>query len=271
MMRGILRKAAPILILGLLLSVSACMKAGLHATDVLRAGKDDAVTLVYETDKEGKIVAKGFSHPAQISADQISKFLSSLKYSELIFLRWKEQGNVFIDEEVQKLASPLSAALAQAREDQWIAFSVTSFKTDLIFKSKRLSTGWIWVKDGKLNLVLGNFRLILARDSEPYDGDPRARYAMTTYRMDPGKNFGPPPIDKNDEWLKREHNNWVVADLSVLTQEPEQPNEQPKEQPAPKPAQTVEERLEQIKILLDKGLITPEEYEAKRKEILGDL
>jgi hypothetical protein len=254
---------------GFLLLSSACSRAGFHASDVYRAGKDDSVTLTWETDKSGAILPKGFAHPAQVSKEEAAKILSSLNYSEYIFFKWHDKGRVFIEAEVEKLAEPVSKALAAADANQWISFAVTSYKRDLLFNSKRLTSGWIWVDGKKLHLVLGNFRFEMSQDAEPYEGDPRDRYALTTYRIEPGAFFAPPALDPKDKVFKKGHNNWTVVDLDAMrakAQEVKTP-----ETPKPPEARSTEERLKELKDLLDKGFITQEEYDRKRQEILEKL
>ncbi|MCZ7583049.1 MAG: SHOCT domain-containing protein [Deltaproteobacteria bacterium] len=122
--------------------------------------------------------------------------------------------------------------------------------------------------DGKMNLVLGNFRLELEHDIEPYDGDPRARYLMATFRIDPAPHLMPPPVVEFDNLLKKEHRNWIVADYKSWAMDDKAPDAPPDVTPAEKSA---EERLEELRRLRDKGLITEEEYEQKRREIVDAL
>ncbi|MCL4235037.1 MAG: DMAP1-binding domain-containing protein [Deltaproteobacteria bacterium] len=190
----------------------------------------------------------------------------------------------------------MAKALSTCNADQWVGFDVTSYKRDLVFKSRKLTSGWAWVKDDRLHLVIGNFLFELSNEDQPYSGDPRARYSLGTFRLDPGPYNGPPPVVADDPYLKKEHTNWTVVTLANWAPRPRPEDEEveistppapvpavvpraaaPAEPPAttepesPAETRSVEERLLELKALLDKGLITPEEYEKKRAEILGAL
>ena len=244
--------------------LTGCTKAGIQAADVLK-NKTVHVALAWETDKEGAVVENSNDHPYEISAGKIGSILSSLQYSEKIFLKWEEKGPLFDEIEVKRIAAPISQALGRAGKNQWVSFEVNSLRRRLIFKTRMMTSGWVWIKDGKLHLVIGNFRYELDQEgSEAYRGDPRLHFSMESSRIDKGEYNGPPPVEENTKYLHKEHLNWTVVDLQTFT-----PSQKKTEEAAPR--MSAEERLEQLKKLFDKGLITQEEYEAKRKEILEEL
>ncbi|MBZ0270746.1 SHOCT domain-containing protein [bacterium] len=269
-MRGSARRRAIVCAAFAAFFAAACGKAGVQTEDLTRLGREDAVQLAYETDKNGAIVPKGFAHPVTVGADTVAGILSMLTYSEHVFFKWRDRGEMFNETEVKKLAGPIASAFAQVGPDQWISFSVTSYKRDLLFKSRRLTTGWMWMEAGeKLNIVMGNFRLEMVNDIDPYDGDPRKRYQLATYRIDPTPQNLPPPIDENDEILKREHHNWTIVNVAAVREAQKAKTETPAASP-PAPRDSAE-RLADLKRLFDQGLITQEEYDAKRREILDEL
>lgn len=288
-----MRRLALLAVCLLPLALAACSKAGFQTSDVFRKGKD-AVVLTWETDANGRVVPKGFTHPATIEPAKLAAILADLTYSEHSFFKWRERGRVFDEDEVKKLAKSLAKALATCNADQWVGFDVTSYKRDLVFKSRKLTSGWAWVKDDRLHLVLGNFLFEISNEDQPYSGDPRARYSLGTFRLDPGPHNTAPPVVADDPWLKKEHTNWTVVTLANWAPKPRpededetaEPETPPATPPSPVPAvapaeqppplapveeRSVEERLLELKALLDKGLITPEEYEKKRAEILGAI
>ncbi len=286
------RRVAAIAVLLILPVIAACSKAGFQTSDVYRKGKD-AIVVTWETDANGRVVPRGFTHPATIEPAKLAAILADLTYSEHSFFKWRERGRVFDEDEVKKLAKSMAKALATCNADQWVGFEVTSYKRDLVFKSRKLTSGWAWVKDETLHLVLGNFNFELSNEDQPNTGDPRARYSLGTYRLDPGPHNAPPPLVADDPFLKKEHTNWTVVALANWAPRPRvdedddeaeaattpPPAVAPTPAPTPAPAEpappaetrSVEERLLELKALLDKGLITPEEYEKKRAEILGAI
>jgi len=251
-----------VLFLGLALGSFGCSKAGFQTSDIYRRGAEDAVMLVWETDEDGAVLPGAYNHPVTIDEEKVRTALSKLTYSEHIFFKWREKGSVFYEDEIDKIAPPIVRALSKATKDQWASFEVTSYKRDLLFKSKRLSSGWVWHEAGKLHLVMGNFRLELSHESEPFKGDPRTRFRLGTNRIDPGPFHAVPPVVPEDPFLKKNHHNWVVIDLAAVPEKKEDPVAV---------RRSAEERLEELNRLLEKGLITQEEFDQKRKVILEEL
>jgi len=63
----------------------------------------------------------------------------------------------------------------------------------------------------------------------------------------------------------------AVEDYNSTSTQPEQPTVQTTEQPAEKSKTTAEERLQKLQSMLEKKLITQEEFNKKREEIIKDL
>ncbi len=243
---------------------TACSKAGIQATDVLKNNAAH-IAIVHETDKQGQLVTKSYDHPYEISAGKMGSILASLNTSEKVFIKWEPKGRLLNEIEVKRIAAPMAQALAKADKNEWVSFEVSSKRQRLFFKTKMMTSGWVWIKDDKLHLVIGNFRFEDdQRDTEPYRSDPRLYFSMESSRIDKGDYNAPPLVDKQQKHLRKEHLNWTVVGLRTFMPTPEK-----LEKPAP--SMSLEERLGQLKQLFDKGLITPEEYELKRKEILSEL
>lgn len=284
----------------LLIASAACSKAGIQTSDVFRAGKD-GVSIAWETDKSGAVVPRGYDHPVQIPQTRFEAILGDLDYEEHAFFQWRERGPMFDEREIKKIGRAIVEALSKCTADQWVSFEVISYKRDLVFKSQKLASGWVWVKDGKLNLVFGNFLFETSHDDDPYGGDPRLRWSMGAFRIRPDARYAAPPVVASDPLLAKEHSNWAMVDLATWQPRPKEdtgaplfenapppaaetvptaetappatvaPAEPPPAETAPSAERSVEERLRELQNLLDKGLITPEEYEVKRREILGAL
>ncbi len=231
-------------------------------------GHNEYVWLQYHSE-DGNVVAQGFDHPATVTAEQVERLLQAVHLEELSFLKWKDTGRVFYEDQRVKLASWLADALQKANGDQWVAFAVTGHKQLFFFETLVMTDGLCWVKDGRLHLVLGNvdFELI-DPDKERYRGDPRDRFIFNSRRLlsDPAAGYAKPPVVKGDRWLDKERRNWLVFDLAKFAA--------PAAATAPAPApekDDVETRLLKLKDLFEKGLITEDEYREKRKKILEGL
>jgi hypothetical protein len=240
--------------------------------------------------KTGKGPALRYDHPATISSEQIGRVLAAVAIEEFSFFKWREAGVIFAPEDAALLAPNLAEALRKAGPEQWVYFSARNVPKAFTFGAVRFSDGIAFVKAGKLNLVFDNVGYVENVDTQPSRTDPRDAATSQSQRL---KARGPdvlgaaPPLVSGDRWLGRERTNWLVFDLSAAAP----PAPMPVPAPAPQiaapaaaaapaatpvsasaPASTdPEERLRKLKDLRDKGLITSEEYEKKRQEILKGL
>ena len=258
------------LIVFLLLAILCTSCAAKIKNVVIEDDDPEHIWLQYMVDKDDQIMKQGFAHPAQIAPERMRDMLSELAYEEYNFMAWRKAGPVFSEREASRLATALTEALAQATADQWVHFAVTDMKQELLFKTKHLTDGICYVKDNKLNIVLGNMNLeLINQDRDLYRADPRDRVYTDSKRLalKPDQGIDAPPIVPGDKWLEKARRNWVRIDLATFA-----PTVSAEEAtPTPEPVKDTAARLQELKDLLDKGLITQEEYEQKRKEILGDL
>jgi len=243
--------------------------AGKIKTIKLTNADPEHIWLQYFVDQNDNPVPQGYQHPAQLTPDQFKKILEAVAFEEYSFFAWRKVGRVFADPEVKRLQESLAQALGQATADQWAHFAIIAMRRELlsITATPHLTDGVCYIKDGKFNLVIGNvdFELI-EPDRELWRRDPRDRFGFDSIRLrvDPEHGIDIPPIVEGDKWFKKRRVNWLVFDLAKFLTPPVE------EQATPEPG-SVAERLRELKQLLDQGLITPEEYEQKRKQILEGL
>ncbi len=241
-------------------------------------------------------------HPVELAETDLRTILQSLRMQE------GESTTVFTDRQSQILGKFLSQGLRNAKPDQDILFALDreaprplGLKPDVYYLSGRA-----FYKDGRLNLILGDydFRRNVAYETT-YDP---TKVGIAKYYFNHGKrSASSSSFDKQIVSIegidKMQLNNslrneWLVINvaaasttLSQLETNSQQPAEQRKDMEdtrranttravvAPPPSQTtsssaphpVEQRLIVLKRLRDNGLITKEEYDKKRKEILDEL
>lgn len=237
---------------------------------VITDDNPEHIWLQYAVDQNEQTIPQGFAHPAKLAPEQLQAMLKELAYEEFSFMSWHKAGPVFSDRETVRLATALSEALAQATADQWVHFAITDMKQQLLFKTRHLTDGICYIKNNRLNIVLGNMNLELINpDRDLYRADPRNKIYTDSIRLTlkPEQGITAPPIVEGDKWLGKPRRNWVQIELTTFTIAPvvEQA------EPTPPPAKDNAERLRELKKLYDDGLITEEEYEQKRKDILGDI
>jgi hypothetical protein len=225
-------------------------------------------------------------HPAEISPEQMRQILKSLKYSRSwlnitgeIGKKTTKQYDLFLPEEIEELGTYLSQALQAADSGQWVDFSLQAVRNKLSFiGSERISDGLVFVKEGKLNFVMRDVGEPVGAEERVVTTDPFKYYSgSSAFIPGPGQELAK---NKKGKTMK----NWLLIDLAELCPKvaPEleagetgtaRPEAKPGATIVPKPgaAKSPKERLSELRELYDKGLITEEEYNRKRKEILDQL
>jgi hypothetical protein len=288
---------------GVLLGAAAC-RSTFHEVPVY---KDGPVRVSLRSSaKDGGRSPTRYEHPATLSSERLEKILAAVGVEEHSFFAWRDEGALLAGEDAAQLAPKLADSLRKARADQWVYFSVRNTPKRMTFGAVRFSDGIAFVKDGKLNLVFDNIGYVENVDIPPSRMDPRDAKTSQNVRLaakSPDALGAAPPLVPGDRWLGRERTNWLVFDLAPAAAPAPQPQAvatTPAAPPvapaaattppavgapaaaapagvsaapsAPAPAAPdPEERLRKLKDLRDKGLITPEEYENKRQEILKGL
>lgn len=237
--------------------------------------------------KPDKEIGK-LEHPADISPEQILKVLTSIKYQRALInlgaLGKPKEYDLFTKEEAEIITPYISQAFKEANSSQWVDFSIEVHRgPGLIFGSDQLTDGVLFIKNGKLNIAFRNISMKLGVDDTPNIVSPIKAYPGSA-KLIPKENQ---ELAKN----KKGKNvyNWLIIDLNpqkdqtqelkktesektIETQKPEsQSTQAPSEQTQPKPQKSIKERLTELRELYDQGLISEEEYNKKREEILKEL
>ena len=254
---------------------AGCSSSSLRQVDLYKSGRD-MVSLQYQI-RNGKAAPQGYAHPGTLTEGQVDRILAAIGVEEYSFFSWRSQGPLFTDDDRARLAPWIADALRKATPDQWVRFSVSGTKKFLVLTTPHLSDGICFVKDGKFHLVLGNinFEVLESTDrkAEPYGLDPRDRIDFPHERLTVlagvgvGAGAAPPPVIPGDRWLGQERRNWLVFDLHRNADATPSPTID-----SPRPSSgDAAERLKRLKDLREQGLITAEEYEKKRLEIVQGL
>jgi len=264
-------KARKIIAMGVLFGL--CLGASLFTKTkyIWRKNESNYVKLGKASRDLGKL-----DHPAELSPEQMQQIVKSLKYSRSLFNLPGELGkkagksyDLFLPEETDELGSYLAQALKEADSSQWVDFSLQAVRNKLAFVgSERISDGLVFVKDGKLNLALRDVGEPVGAEERVVSTDPFKYYSgSSAFVPGPGQELA-----KNKKG--RQMKNWLIIDLKASAQEAgPQPEARPGAAAEAKPAvsKSVKERLTELRELYDKGLVTEEEYNQKRKEILSQL
>lgn len=204
--------------------------------------------------------------------------LQSIRYSKkIIFLKDIEHASLLGDESVSRFAPYLSMALNHATPGQEVAFSVIVKDPKLVvFRNDRLTTGRAFVKGDELVISFEKLNAKLLGDyantGKEAQAVRQAQSIHTALELGPGQKGS---YDDPDTILFDLNYPWEQGEKSVAAAK-SSASQQPVIIVAPKNeegtyVQNPKTRLKELKKLLDDELITPQEYDQKRQEILKGL
>jgi hypothetical protein len=262
--------AASSLLVLIMLSSTVC------ASDVryLWQSRDQFVALEQQ-DSTATGPAQPNEHPLDLTLDRVTAILESIE------MRADDGGKpeaLLTRPAVQALAPQLRRALQQASPTEDVTFAIIGLHDALygLAKSPKVTTGRVFYKAGKLNIIVGLVQ------QEVRDRDDRRLFPFT-----PGIRKKP----LEGEWtLLPQHGqngytqirkDWVAFSTewqATVAQPPVAEKIVPSTSARPAPsikqsndARNPAERLNTIKELKEKGLISEEEYRSKRMEIFNTL
>lgn len=208
--------------------------------------------------------------PFAITATQLRALLEKLQFGT-----GGDTEAIFNADELAEIAGPLSTALAKASPREDVTFAVSGKHGAVaLFQPRTVTTGRLFVKNGSINIIFndihGQFedQFLATGWLRPFVPGSRSNAANVTVVAGPGVTFA---SNNRHDWIQ-------VAESSL----PPAPTARPAAGAVPGAAaggapqsdayyQDIEKRLTLLKGLKDKGLITEEEFNDKRKEILKGL
>ena len=272
------------LMLPLLLLVSGCATQGRTKPSVVWASRGQFVTVV---DREG---TRPNQHPVSLADSRLRAALATLQ------VKLPDDAKptpVFGAGELENLSTQLPIGLRQAGPDQDLVFAVLGEIPHLLGLAKTdvVTTGRVFYQDNRLNLILGLVREVIDKKQ-----DPRLQPFTPGSRLQATALPGPVTSTSAAVSFKADRPDWITMVIPEGA-EPEPPQAVPPPepqavppsglqvvppsapqaaiQPAPakqiKPERSIEERLRILGDLKAKGLITEEDFRAKKDEILKEL
>ncbi|WP_461517234.1 SHOCT domain-containing protein [Porticoccus sp.] len=261
---------------------------------------EDGPNRYVKYDKQDSSTFGKNDHPVELDRQEIAIALSLLKV--------KAKGDpvpVFTREQIALLSKNLAEGFKSVAPGQDIIFAMEKSEAKLLGLKKNayFVAGRAFYKEGKLNLILGDFdRARNIGYEAAYDP---SNAGIVTYNFDHGKRTKQSAGSyafNNVTWeihgiqnmvLNGARRDWFLIDLHEATQgfatreEAAKQNEMIRKrreieeilgQPIPGyatpvavPVRSAEDRLVSLNSLKEKGLISEEEYAIKRKQILDEL
>ena len=236
--------------------------------------RDQFVSLVQQ-DRSSIGTAPPNNHPVEIPPERLSAMLASI---EFISAEGAKPEKLFLSESLVELIPQIVQGFQKAAPGEDVIFAIIGLhKTSLGFARRpKVTTGRTFYKDGRLNIIFGFARkdfneredrrlspLTPGNRQEPLDGEWKLLSQPEENRYNLVRKDW---VTFSDKW-RAAIPPQPVAVKSVPTTDsiPVQPVKQSSD------TRTPAERLVTLNELKEKGLITAEEYRAKRLEILNGL
>ncbi|MBI5315056.1 MAG: SHOCT domain-containing protein [Nitrospirae bacterium] len=215
-----------------------------------------------------------FSHPFRWSAEQWKPILRSIyvqKIDQGLFFFSGRNGpklQAFTPTEVDYLSETLTRAFAQAQPSEMVVFGLTSQKTR---EMTEITTGAWYVKDAQLHLILGNYREAVTMSSvrELLWQDPLHMIAGALYEFVPGPHQSLTGEGGIGTFLIPEAPQLALTYQQLLSDASRIDGGQEKgSSSSAHPDSSLEGKLKRLKQIHDEGLITDDEFAAKKKMLL---
>jgi len=246
-----------------------------------------SVEIREERDEQGNIIAKNFNHPYYFTEEGLNKILSSIYYSSRGLLSGKGRKKLFRIEELQKIVPPIINAFAMVTDSQDVLVLSASHKILLTDNQSYFS---MFIKDNELNMVFSSIKSKKSYDDRKTFGG-KNRNKLEDPFDSKGSSFWS-IIPMGGQRLAKGRTNWLIIDLSnnmfgvagnsQIESEKINPSisaypavnkivNDPRLEEEKKKYQDVQVKLRGLKDLKDEGLISEEDYNAKKKELLGEF
>ena len=290
------RWRTPAVVCSLVLAAGpVCPPAEAASDAVIWEGNDQAVALVPQDED----TAPPNDHPASVAPEDIERMLGSLRFRYSDEETNTPPAAVFNEEQIEILGPALATGLGRATPSQDVTFSIIGahrMSPDAIVRRNRLTAGRVFFRQDKLNVIFGEIQSpyrkknIYGRVDE--DFYPREYGSRAVPAAQESLLMASTAASLRDDADGPRH-DWVVfdPDAAVALPGPSADVAAEGSVPAPGPAapapaapvaaglaeaeaeapQDIEQRLETLKQLREKDLISEEAYREKVDEILEEL
>ena len=228
-----------------------------------------------------KRVAKEANAPAN---DQPIKLAPEMVSQDLAAVRLNQNEALFGSEELKDLVWPICQALSRAKSNEDVVLLSTSARGGGLLGTRSALTARLFVKEGRLNLILHDTRFAFYDSYLGTHKSPEFKF---------GSRTEPSPVDVDCLGAEKVRGDWLTFPVILYNPKPAVgamvpaaaiPSAAPAPVAAPLPVpksapqardeayyEQQQVRLRAIKRLHDEKLISDEEYNEKRKELLGGL
>lgn len=279
-----------------LAAVSFIPSAQAKTTYIYRQGNNPANYIKIVSKKAPEAEGLTLNQPYQLSEDKLADMLRSILYNRKALFSDKTKTRVvFTEDSIDKYTPYLVQAFQKAGPEDTVYFSVAQNYTKVVLRDPKLTEVAMWISGNDLYIrfdktqakLLGDYQ---ARSPEGQKMREEAKGLRISLEAGPGQRFFPSStqgliLSFNENW--EANANQVAAELEQERQERElakakgskkkklekqyQQETQVQSAPSLKDQKNAEQRLLELKRLKDTGLISQDDYDIKKAEILRDL
>ena len=250
-----------------------------------------SVEIREELDENGNVIKKNYNHPYYFTAGGLTNILSSIFYTQKnLMLGTKGKQRLYQKAELQVIIPPILSAFSMANDSQDILVFST---VDKVLLADAQSYFSMFISNNELNIVFSDIqnkksvndgrafrKNNKAKFKDPFEVKRSGRWNLIPME---GQRFAPG------------HQNWLIFDLSSnlfgvagngssnnANNNPSQTDSRSRtiERKVRTSNNFIEEKqkysdvrdkLKELKVLSDEGLISDEDYELKKKELLNEF
>jgi len=284
-----------LLLLSLVIGCYSYNKKTPRKSNIVGATVNDnntSVEIREELDEKGDVIKKNYNHPYYFTAGGLTNILSSIFYTQKnLMLGTKGKQRLYQKAELQVIIPPILSAFSMANDSQDILVFST---VDKVLLADAQSYFSMFISNNELNIVFSDIQ----NKKSVNDG--------RSFRKSNKSKFKDPfEVKRSGRWnlipmegqrFAPGHQNWLILDLSsnlygVAGGGNNSNNVDDNSLKAGARARTIErkvrtsnnfveekqkyqdvrDKLKELKVLSSEGLISDEDYELKKKELLNEF
>ena len=285
-----------LLLLSLVTGCYSYNKKTPRKSNIVGATVNDHNTLVEireELDGDGNVIKKDYNHPYYFTAGGLTNILSSIFYTQkTLMLGVKGKQRLYQKEELQVIIPPILSAFSMVNDYQDILVLSTVDKVLLADSQSYFS---MFISNNELNIVFSDILNKKSfRDGKSFGKNNKAKF-KDPFEVKRSGRWNLIPME--GQRFAPGHQNWLIFDLSSnlfgVTGNGGSGSSNANNNPAhtDNRARTIErkvrtsnnfieekqkysdvrDKLKELKVLSDEGLISDEDYELKKKELLNEF
>jgi len=252
-----------------------------------------SVEIREELDENGNVIKKNYNHPYYFTAGGLTNILSSIFYTQKnLMLGTKGKQRLYQKAELQVIIPPILSAFSMANDSQDILVLSTVDKVLLADSQSYFS---MFISNNELNIVFSDILNKKSfRDGKSFRKSNKAKF-KDPFEVKRSGHWNLIPME--GQRFAPGHQNWLIFDLSsnlfgvagnggsgssnannntahtdnrarTIERKVRTSNNFIEEK---QKYSDVRDKLKELKVLSDEGLISDEDYELKKKELLNEF